>query len=202
MNKRLKTILFAIVVIAFAFFVLNSDLVNLKTEGKISANLEIEDNVLGNLECVSRAEEKIVRGESLAGLIEPNETVKIFFGYYDCNEIKKGDIVAYNYTGNPVPIIKVVKGIPGDKFYFQEVEDGWYILINEEILKNSYGQSYILDKGGYRMLSLYKEDYKGIIPKNTYLIMGNLVTGASDSTRFGLVHKDDFFGIVISEEGS
>jgi len=47
------------------------------------------------------------------------------------------------------------------------------------------------------MLSLYERDYKGVIPKNAYLILGNLVEGSLDSSRFGLVGKSDFLGKVV-----
>ncbi len=157
----------------------------------------IANGITQNLSCVSSIEERIVRGNSLTGIIEPDETVKIFFGYYDCNEIKKNDIVIYNYAGNPDPLIKIVKGVEGDKFAFQKTEAGWYILINEEILKNSKNQPYILDERGYRMLSLYEKDYTGIIPENAYLIMGNLTSGTTDSSRYGLVHKNDILGKAI-----
>ncbi len=157
----------------------------------------IANGITQNLSCVSSIEERIVRGNSLTGIIEPDETVKIFFGYYDCNEIKKNDIVIYNYAGNPDPLIKIVKGVEGDKFAFQKTEAGWYILINEEILKNSKNQPYILDERGYRMLSLYEKHYTGIIPENAYLIMGNLTSGTTDSSRYGLVHKNDILGKAI-----
>lgn len=153
-----------------------------------------ENGLVQNMSCVSSAEEKIVRGESLAGLIEDGQIIKVLFGYYDCNEVKRDDVIAYDYPGSSEPIIKIIKGIPGDKFDFQEIEAGWHILINREILKNSKNQPYILNERGHRMLSLYKKDYNGVIPEKVYLILGNLISGTTDSTRFGLVHQDDFLG--------
>ncbi|MCL5017395.1 MAG: signal peptidase I [Patescibacteria group bacterium] len=142
-------------------------------------------------------EEKIVRGDSMSGIIEPGKTVKILSGYYKCNEVKRGDVIVYFYAGNTDPLIKIVKGIPGDKFGFQKISGGWYILLNGKILKNAQDRPYILDGGGYRMLSLYEHDYKGIIPKDAYLILGNLVGGSIDSTRFGLVGKIDILGKAV-----
>lgn len=144
--------------------------------------------------CLIRSEERIVRGNSLQGLIEDGETVKILFGYYDCHDIIKEDVIAYSFAGNEEPLIKIVKGIPGDKFAFQKMGDGWHILINEKILKNSKNQAYLLDEGGYNMLSLYEKDYQGVIPEQTFLIMGNLTSGVTDSVRFGLAHRNDILG--------
>jgi len=149
-----------------------------------------------NLTCITKIEEKTVRGTSLTGLIENGQTVKILYGYYNCNEIKRNDIVIYNYTGNKNPLIKIIKALPGDKFSLEKTQAGWNILINNEIAKNSNNQYYVLSESGYKMLSLYEKDYKGIIPQNTYLILGNLADGSLDSTKFGLVDKSDIIGKV------
>jgi len=147
--------------------------------------------------CVS--EEKIVevRGDSLSGLIESGQKLKLLAGYYKCNPVMRNDIVIYNYPGSD-PLIKVVKGIAGDKFRLEKAATGcWQILINNEILKNNSNQAYCLSDNGYRMLALYEKDYRGIIPENAYLILGNQVGGTLDSSRFGLVGKDDIIGKVI-----
>ncbi|MCK4730671.1 MAG: signal peptidase I [Candidatus Aenigmarchaeota archaeon] len=146
--------------------------------------------------CITKTEEKTVRGTSLTGLIENGQNVNILFDYYNCNEIKKWDVVVYDYAGNDNLIIKIVKGLPGDKFSLEKTERGWNILINNEIVKNSKNQSYLLNQKSYQMLSLYERDYKGIIPETTYLILGNLAKGSLDSTKFGLVGKGDITGKV------
>ncbi len=155
-----------------------------------------ENSGVFNGQCPIRTEERIVRGNSLTGVIEPGETVKILFGYYDCNEIKRDDFILYRYAGNENPLIKIVKGIPEDKFELRKTDGGWNILINGEILKNSKNQPYLLDERDYRMLFLYEKDYKGKIPDNAYLLLGNLASGSLDSTHFGLVDKSDILGKV------
>ncbi len=147
--------------------------------------------------CVS--EEKIVevRGESLSGLIEAGEKLKLLVGYYKCNPVSRNDVVIYNYPGSD-PLIKVVKGISGDKFQLEKAANGcWQILINHEILNNNNNQAYCLNENGYRMLALYEKDYQGAIPENAYLILGNQVGGTLDSSRFGLVGKDDILGKIV-----
>ena len=146
--------------------------------------------------CLIKIEKKIVRGNSLEPLIKDGEIIEVLFGYYNCNPIQRNDIVLYFYSGNKNPIIKIIKGIPGDKFSLKKTNKGWYILINGEILKNSQNQPYILDKRAYKVLSLYEKDYKGIIPEDTYLILGNLPQGSIDSSYFGLVGKKDILGKV------
>ncbi len=147
-------------------------------------------------ECSAKIEERIVRGSSLSPLVETGETEKILFDYYNCNEIKRNDIIAYDYSGCSNPIIKIVKGLPKDKFHLEKNSRGWNILINGEIVKNSQDKPYILSEKKSKMLALYERDYKGVIPENAFLILGNLVSGSLDSTRFGLIDKSNILGKV------
>lgn len=147
-------------------------------------------------DCVTETKEETVRGNSLSGLIENGEEVKIFFGYYNCHEVNRGDIVIYNYAGSKNPLIKIVKGIPQDKFGLRKSADGngWNILINDKILENSQGKLFVLNESAYKILSIYERDYNGIIPEESYLIMGNLYSGSIDSSFFGLAAKSDILG--------
>lgn len=144
--------------------------------------------------CVITIEERVVRGYSLSPFIKDGETVKFFPRYYDCYAVKREDIVLYNYAGDQDPLIKIVKALPGDKFNLQKADNGWNIIVNEKVLKNSAGETYLIVNQGYQMLSLYEKDYQGVIPQNAYLLLGNLANGSLDSTRFGLVDKSDILG--------
>jgi len=181
-NKFIIPVLVFLCVIVFLF---------LAYLDKISKNFS---SVLKN-QCFS-IEEKIVRGDSMSGVIESGQTVKIFSGYYGCNEAKRGDVVIYSYSDDKNPLIKIIKGIPGDKFGFQKTELGQYILLNGEVLKNAQNKSYILNEKSYNMLSMYERDYSGTIPSDSYLIMGNLTEGSADSTYFGLVGLKDLLARV------
>lgn len=164
---------------------------------KIFSKKTISNSVVLQSSCVLKTEERVVRGNSLSGLIEPGQTIKILFGFYNCNEIKREDVIAYNYAGNPEPIIKIVKGLDGDKFHLQKTDNSWDVLINDEIVKNSFNQPYVLDEKSHKMLLLYEQDYKGIIPQNAYLILGNAANGTLDSSVFGLIDKSDILGKVV-----
>lgn len=155
-------------------------------------------------DCQVKVKEVIVRGGSLQGFIEDGQTVKVLYGYYNCHKIERGDVVLYDFAGRPEPVIKIVQGIDGDKFQLKKVpsadsgqtDNGWNILINDEIVKNTQGIPYSLGESGYRMLHLYEKDYKGKIPDNAYLLLGNLTGGSLDSTMFGLIDKSDILGKV------
>ena len=148
-----------------------------------------------------QSEIKKVQGNSLSGLIESDSEIEILIGFYKCNGIKRGDIVAYRHSGNANPIIKIIKGMPGDRFSVQKLEDGGSrVLINNEILVNHQGQPYLLGEQAYQLLSLYEKDYAGIIPPDAYLIFGNLTGGSLDSSHLGLIHKKDILGKALKTQ--
>ena len=139
---------------------------------------------------------KTVQGSSLSGFIENGQKITVKEGYYQCSPVERGDVVIYNYAGT-TPLIKVVKGIAEDSFALQQVSKGkYYIVLDGQVAQNNSGQPYIIGSDQYAMLSLYVRDFKGVIPKDSYLIMGNLRGGSSDSSEFGLVAKQDLIGKV------
>ena len=144
-------------------------------------------------DCFVETKEMIVQGNSLEPLIMPRKTIKVLFGYYSCHEIKREDVVLFDYAASKNPVIKIVKGISGDKFELKQSGSGWNIFINDKLAKNSESKPYLITGNAYKMLSLYEKDYKGIIPENAYLLLGDRVSGSVDSTTFGLIDKS---GIV------
>ena len=196
MNKGLYIIL-AILIVVLIF--LNSERFSFfNKEPQISSRDQTVNTMdLKSQDCSIKIEEMTVRGSSLDPLIKPEQTIKALFGYYNCYEIERGDVVLFEYAGNKNPLLKVVKGISGDKFELRETEGGWNIIVNNSVVKNFEGKPYLISGNRYKMLSLYERDYKGIIPENAYLLLSNQVAGSIDSTVFGLVDKS---GIIAKVE--
>lgn len=149
--------------------------------------------------CPIEYEIKTVSGTSLSGIVEPGAKVELARGYYKCRLVLREDIVAYDFAGNPNPIIKIVKAIPGDSFHLEKdaKSGGWLIYVNGAALRNSEGKEYLLNDQTRKMLSLYEADYRGLIPLDAYLILGNRPEGTTDSTRFGLIGKGDVIGKIL-----
>lgn len=138
-----------------------------------------------------------VRGDSLRGVLDDGSDVLVKKGYYHCYPVLRNDLVIYQY-GIDNQIIKIVRGIPGDRFGLQPAGNGeYYILVNNLLLQNSYRQPYLVSKNRSAILALYEKDYKGVIPPDSYLIFGNLPEGTTDSTKFGLISRRDLIGKVI-----
>jgi len=147
--------------------------------------------------CPIQTKKEIVRGSSMEPLIKSGYEITALYGYYDCQPIKRNDIVLVKYAGNQDPLIKVVKAIPEDKWELNENKEKntFEIIVNGQALKNSQGAIYQIPSSKIKVLQLYQKDYP-IIPENTYLVMGNLVSGSMDATKFGLIDKSSILAKV------
>ncbi|MEA1924505.1 MAG: signal peptidase I [Candidatus Altiarchaeota archaeon] len=138
-----------------------------------------------------------VRGNSLAPLIKPGQTIKLLYRYYDSHPVDREDIIAYDYAGNSAPIIKIVKAIPGDKWHLEKDDqrDSYQVIVNDKPLRNSVDRIYQIPESNIQMLKLYAKSYP-TLPEDTYLLLGNQPGGSLDATRFGLIDRTDILGKV------
>ncbi|HRS54166.1 MAG TPA: signal peptidase I [Bacteroidales bacterium] len=148
--------------------------------------------------CITKISKKVVKGKSLEGVIANGSYVIMLYGFYNCNEIKRNDIVAYDYKGSKIPLIKMVKGLPGDTFVLvpTKFENLYNIIINGDTLREITGMKYEFKEAQYRMLNMYAKAYNNIIPPNAYLILGTH-SGTTDSGKFGLIDKRDILGKIV-----
>ena len=151
-------------------------------------------------DCRPKIEEKIVTGNSLCGIVEAGDRIRVAMRVDQCNPIVRGDIVLYRFYGNENPVIKVVRGVPGDTLSLEESDGGFHIVVNGEILENSFREPFLNGEAERRLLGLYISDYGSRIPGGAYLLLGNRPEGTMDSTRFGLVSGQDILGKVIDYE--
>ena len=171
---------------------------------KNNFSLSYSENHLSSIQspvssCKIKKRIEIVNGNSMSPFIKNGEKVVALFGYYQCYSIERGDVVALHYSGDKNPLIKFIKGLPGDRLYLKQANGGWHIVVNGKTLKNSEGSPYLIFGKGYKMLSLYEKGYKGVIPPHSYLVLGNSPAGSLDSTRFGLIDKSDILAKVVKQ---
>ena len=72
----------------------------------------------------------------------------------------------------------------------------WYLLINGKIAVNSQHVPYRFGFWKKNMLELYARNFKGVIPPETYLLLGDDPSGTNDSSKYGLVSSQDIIGTV------
>jgi signal peptidase I len=190
--KKIVLVVLAIIVLFMISFFLGTFSAEKKED-----NVPVQNKESGSQDCLVEKEIMVVQGSSLFPLIDSGQEVEVFFGYYDCHEIERGDVVLVNYTGNENFLIKIARGLPGDKFELIEKSSEWNIFINGKVLRNSENEEYLINSRQYQMLSLYEKDYENMIPESTYLILGNKTSGSVDSTQFGLVSKENLVAKVV-----
>jgi signal peptidase I len=150
-----------------------------------------------NRSCVTSIQQRVVEGDSMAGIFKNGGSLKALIGFYDCNPVERGDAVIYDYAGSVIPLVKTVKAVPGDSFRLEATNGGWLVYVNGIELKNSQQKPYLLDRQGYEMLSLYEKTYNSRIPEHMFLLLGNIPRGSFDSTKFGLAHEEDIIGRAV-----
>jgi hypothetical protein len=85
----------------------------------------------------------VVIGGSLAPHIKNAEAVKGRLGA-DCGDPGRGDLTLFTPLGLKVPLLKIVTGIPGDRFGLTADGDRWNLLINGAVATNAEGVPYRL----------------------------------------------------------
>lgn len=106
---------------------------------------------------------------------------------------RRGEVVVLTTNSHVLPLIKSLRGLPGDVFSIQADQ----IVVNGSVLINSEGLPYRLSMARAAMLNLYARDYQGVIPPDTFLVMGEVPSGSTDSSQFGLIARDAIIGRAV-----
>jgi signal peptidase I len=138
-----------------------------------------------------------VRGNSLGTLAPAGTRLVLLEGYYRCNAVRRGDVVALRYGGDKSPLSKVVHGVPGDRLALEVTARGERLSINGQVAKTSEGVPFEIDAAADRMLRGYVRGFGGVIPKDAYLVLGDRSGRTVDSRRFGLVARADLLGLLV-----
>jgi len=138
-----------------------------------------------------------VQGNSLTPMVPDGSSVMM--KPLSCaGKILRGDLVIFRTGACNQPVIKIVKALPGDRF---AVKNG-YISVNDGKLTTSTGEDFRLAESRARMLALYEKRFNGVIPPDSYLVLGDNPSGALDSTRIGLVHRSDIIMVGNTDKSN
>jgi len=176
MNKKYFLIVAVILIAGAGFCLIEND-----DKKKATENL-----------CFEKKDYRIV-GHSMEPLLADGTYVKGLAGYYECNEVQKGEIVILEFKSRKESFVKKIIGIAGDKIEFA----GEQLKLNGEILKNSGGETYAFSEASRRIITASLNN--GIILEGRYFILGEEKgPSAYDSRQFGLVEKEHLKGRVIN----
>ena len=139
-----------------------------------------------------------VQGGSLAPFVADGARLEGRIG--DCGDPARGDLLMFTHLGLKIPLLKIVIGVPGDRFGVRRNADSWNLLINGAVAANAEGVPYRLNKARADRIALYASGAGGIIPPNAWLAMGDNPAGTDDSSRFGLITREALRGIVTAPD--
>jgi signal peptidase I len=183
MKNRYLVVLFVLIILVNIFLLKYKDKESIDNKPFISEEHKEEFNET----CITLKSIKEVRNNSMEPMIKAGEEFILLEGYYKCNDVERGDVVAYDFSANDVPLIKKVLVLGGD---ILEIKDS-NLLVNNAILKNSTGEPYVLDEQNKKMINLYIVE--GKMRLDAYLIFGDN-NSSKDSRKFGAVGKEGFIG--------
>ena len=129
-----------------------------------------------------------VHGHSMENTLQDGDNLWIDKLSYQFGDPKRFDIIVFPYQGQDVYYIKRVIGLPGEKV--QITPDG-NILINDEVLMESYGREIIADSGTASEPRVLGED--------EYFVLGDNRNDSRDSrwADVGDINKKDIIGKAV-----
>jgi signal peptidase I len=137
-----------------------------------------------------------VSGRSLAPFVKDGATLPGRVGR-DCADPGRGELLLFTRPGLKIPLLKIVIGVPGDRFGVRRAGNAWNILVNGTVATNPEGMPYRLNKSRADEIGLYAKGAGGVIPPNAWLVMGDQTGGTDDSSRFGLITRPALRGMAV-----
>jgi hypothetical protein len=154
----------------------------------------------GNTEC---AKQKVITGFEdalMQGVYPKGSNLQVYENYYQCNAVKRGDIALFKFSEQIDPVIRIVHGIPGDKFAVKKTDDGkWQIEVNGTLLTGK-GGAYYFESNFPPPLKTYEEAGHNVLQANEYLVFSDSGPGLTDSSNLGFVKLQNLVGRVMSFE--
>lgn len=134
----------------------------------------------------------------MRGIVNEGQKVKVVMNYYECNDLKHGDIVLYKYSQYQDPVIRRVVAVPGDTFKLRSVErEGWELIVNDKVVTGIKGQPYRFGVDKYAPpLELAAKQRNHKLPEKELIVFSAFPPGDRDSGMFGLSNQVDIVGKV------
>ncbi len=126
-----------------------------------------------------------VEGTSMLPGLDDQERIFINKFVYSFEPIERGDVVVFHYPRDPSKsYIKRVIAVPGDHVRI----DNGQVYVNGRRLSESYVPAEFADERSFSDL---------VVPRNSYLLLGDHRSSTSDSRDFGPVSRRYIYGKAV-----
>ncbi len=135
----------------------------------------------------------------MRGVIEPGQKFKVIMNYYDCNPVKRGDLVFYQMHKSMDPVVKYARAVGGDKFSLSKDDKykAWNIKVDGEFVRSEVDQiPYFFGGPTAPPLASYERTHKGKVQTGDVIILSSWPPGDIDSGTFGMFSMEDVVGKV------
>lgn len=155
---------------------------------------------LGNLTCVKETYAIPKADNHMGQLVAAGQIITVYTHYFECNKAERGQLVFYKIAEGIEPVVRVIQGLPGDKYALAEIpgqKGKWSIAINGKALIADDGQPYFIESSTVPPLRTYQISRRDQLGEDEYIILSKVPPGLSDSSNLGLVSKKSFIGLAI-----
>jgi len=150
-----------------------------------------------NLPCPGETITRSMEDPYMRGIIEQGQKYRVIMNYYACNPIRKGDYVLHRLSSTLEPTVKIVEGVPGDRFSLvkDKEHNAWNVVVNDDMVKRN-GKPYFFGAPTAPTMSLYEKAQKGLLQKGDIILLSSWPPGDRDSGIFGVMSVQDVLGKV------
>lgn len=157
---------------------------------------------IGQTQCIEGTPIIRLKDNALEGIANEGSKMKVLYAYYKCNPISRGDLVYYQFSDAAAPVVRIIRGVPGDSYDLEKIEGSetdWRVFINNKEVESKNGPFFVRAKVS-PPLKTYSQAKKGILQKNEYILLSFNPPSTSDSSNLGLVKQSEILGKVIYSE--
>lgn len=131
---------------------------------------------------------RIVSGRSMEPSFHNGEWFLLDKLSYHFKSPGRGDVIVFYPPNNlSEPYIKRIIGLPGEHI---EINEGRIFISNDE------GDFKLVEKTDLPAIP-YSDEYSGIIPEDSYFVLGDNRSASNDSRYFGPVSEDTIIGKAL-----
>lgn len=153
----------------------------------------------GDLACVTH-ESFVAPDKRMSGIsgLPVSGQVRVLLNYFACNPVHRGDLAYLKIADHIPPVIRVVRGVPGDHYEVYQVpgkKDRWQVKINGRDVETAGGPMVLVSKFD-PALRTYQVSRHGILRNDEYILFSNSSPSLEDSSDLGLISKDRLIGLA------